>query len=174
LNIDKTNQWEFLDYLSFESKINMLNKFSRQKIDELNNAFLKDKQNSYVDRISLKVLDNLQINISNIHIRIEDNNINPTISLGLTLQSFNVTNTDENWNPVFIDRNLNKNATIYKILKLNNFGIFLNLNDKIKLSDYKNYKDVEIKMGQMFSEINEYVKDYDYLIKPSKSIFLYI
>lgn len=152
----------------------MLNKFSRQKIDELNNAFLKDKQNSYVDRISLKVLDNLQINISNIHIRIEDNNINPTISLGLTLQSFNVTNTDENWNPVFIDRNLNKNATIYKILKLNNFGIFLNLNDKIKLSDYKNYKDVEIKMGQMFSEINEYVKDYDYLIKPSKSIFLYI
>ena len=160
-----------MDYLSFDSKINFLNKFSRQKLEELSNAFEKDKPNNYVDRISLKVLDNLQINISNIHIRIEDNNTNPPISLGLTLQSFSVTNTDENWNPVFVDRNLNKNASIRKLLRLNNFGFFLNINDKLKLAEYSKAKDAEIKMGHMFNEKCEYVKDYEYLIKPSKSYF---
>jgi len=94
--------------------------------------------------------------------------MNPPISFGLTLQSFSVTNTDENWDPIFVDRNLNKNATIFKFLKVNNFGFFFNINDKLKFGEYPNAKDVEIKMGHMFSEQGEYVKDYDYLIKPSK------
>jgi len=173
LSITKAENWEILDYLSFESKINYLKNFSQGKLDELNKSFQKDKTNSYVDRISLRILDNLQINISNIHIRIEDNYMNPNLSLGLTLQSLNVTNTDKNWHPIFVDRNLNKESNIYKLLELNNFGVFFNLNDNLNLGEYSNYKEVESIMEDLFSDTKEYVKDYDYLIKPSK-IILYL
>ena len=113
-------------------------------------------------------MDNLQINFSNIHIRIEDFSISPPISFGFTLQSLCVINTNEDWEPIFIDRNIHKETNLYKLLKLSNFGFFLNLNEKLNLSNFQSIDLIENKMNDLFSDKSERVHEYNYLIKPSK------
>jgi len=171
LTLSNASEWEALDYLSFESKLNSLNKFAKEKMQELINAFDTEKQsNSYAQRISLKVLDNLQINFSNIHIRIEDNYLNPPISFGMTLEKLNVINCDENWKQVFIDRskNENQNFDLFKLLEISNFGFFLNLNDKTNLGKLESHFLINKEMDKMFSRNYKQVVGYDYLIKPGK------
>ncbi len=173
LTLSNASEWEALDYLSFESKLNSLNKFAREKMQELINAFDTEKQkDSYAHRISLKVLDNLQINFSNIHIRIEDNNLNPPISFGMTLEKLNVINCDENWKQVFIDRskNENQNFDLFKLLEISNFGFFLNLNDETNLGKIESHYLINKEMDKMFSHNCKQVVGYDYLIKPGKKI----
>ena len=139
----------------------------------MNKYKTEKKSNTYAQRISLKVLDNLQINFSNIHIRIEDNNISPPISFGLTLQKLNVINCDENWKQVFIDRSndRNQNLDLYKLLEISNFGIFLNLNDKINLGKLEDQKIIANEMNKIFSSISKKAENYEYLIKPGNFIF---
>ena len=53
----------------------------------------------------MKVVDNLQITIKNIHIRFEDTILNSTpYSFGITLKEFSAHTCDEQWQPVFLDR----------------------------------------------------------------------
>jgi len=40
---------------------------------------LKDKQETYMTQLMAKIIDNLQISISNIHIRYEDRKSNPKV-----------------------------------------------------------------------------------------------
>ena len=174
LSLTNSSEWKALDYLSFESKINYLNKFAKEKMQELVSAFDTEKQsNTYAQIISLKVLDNLQINFSNIHIRIEDNSLNPPISFGFTLQKLNVINCDENWEQVFIDKSKdeNQNTELFKLLQISNFGFFLNLNDKVNLGKYEDHNFINEEMNKMFSHGSEKVKGYDYLIKPGKILY---
>ena len=169
LSLTNSSEWKALDYLSFESKINYLNKFAKEKMQELVSAFDTEKQsNTYAQSISLKVLDNLQINFSNIHIRIEDNTLNPPISFGLTLQKLNVINCDENWKQVFIDRSANENqiTDLFKLLQISNLGFFLNLNDNTNMSKLLEHKLINEEMNKKFSNNSEKVIGYDYLIKP--------
>lgn len=145
-------------------------------MQDLFNAFDNEKHsNTYAQSISLKVLDNLQINFSNIHIRIEDNFLNPPISFGLTLQKLNVINCDENWKQVFIDRskNENQNTDLFKLLQISNLGFFLNLNDKLNLGKYYDHNFINEEMNKMFSPNSEKVEGYDYLIKPGKLFFYF-
>jgi len=54
-----------------------------------------------------KVIDNLQLSLSKIHIRVEnvDNDVeNNQFSMGVTLQSIDLYTTDKDWNRQFVDR----------------------------------------------------------------------
>jgi vacuolar protein sorting-associated protein 13A/C len=54
-----------------------------------------------------KIIDNLQIAIRNVHVRIENKDLedpNATFSLGATLQSLDLNTTDKDWKKHFIDR----------------------------------------------------------------------
>ena len=55
--------------------------------------------------------------------------------LGITMKEMLVINTDENWESHFIDRNIETTATIYKLLQITKFGVYLkvNKNNKNKL-----------------------------------------
>ena len=57
---------------------------------------------SYLDKMTLWVLDNLQIQIRNIHFRFENSKQN--YSYGLTLHELRGFSTDKHWNQHFIDR----------------------------------------------------------------------
>lgn len=55
-----------------------------------------------LDKLGKKILDNLKINIKNIHIRFEEDNQEHTYSFGISLKSLTFGNTDREWKPVFI------------------------------------------------------------------------
>jgi len=165
--------WQFLDYISFDSKIAYLNKFAQNRIQELVEAFTTKEgegSSSYGDRVILKILDNLHVNFKNIHLRIEEPNKSPFYSIGVTLQEMLVVNTNENWEQKFIDRNVNKNINVFKLLKISNFGIYMKTNEDYFLSNRGLEKDeIRSELDNMFSIGSSHASNIEYLIKPSKS-----
>jgi len=168
LSFMNKKDWEFIDYISYEKKINNLRNFAFNRIQELTEAFSKEKSSGYLDRIRLKIIDNLQINFSNIHIRFEDFYMNPTYSLGITLQNLSVINTDSLWQQIFIDRNSNKDLDVFKLLKISNFGLYLKINETLNISALEDLGCIENKLAELFPTDATHVLDVEYLIKPSK------
>ena len=166
LSLVDTKNWEYIDYTSYESKIEQLMKYSKKKFENLMKAFneiTSEEQKSYTDKISLKIVDNLQLVFKDISIRIEEQNIAPYYSLGVVLKEMKVINTDENWESHFIDRNIEKNVTIYKLLQINDFGIYLKLNEDIFISKIE---DSEKQLEKLIEVINEDKLKDNYLIEP--------
>ena len=162
LNVLSNKNWEFIDYNSYENKLYYLMKFANERIYTLIQSFNKENEinnnnnNNYFGRILIKILDNLHINFKNINIRIED--VYNKISFGFTLKEILTVNTNENWEQEFIDRNYNKNINIYKLLKINFFGIYLIPNENNFIS---NSNDFEKDMNDFFNDNN-----IKYLIEP--------
>ncbi|KAH9250730.1 hypothetical protein BASA81_011446 [Batrachochytrium salamandrivorans] len=81
------------------------------------------EDNSFFTQLTTKLLDNLQLSISNIHIRYEDPSISTKIpfSIGISLSELLAVSTDANWNEGFVTVD---NPNIYKFLRLSQFGIY--------------------------------------------------
>jgi len=116
----------------------------------------------------LKIIDNLQINFSNIHVRFEDFCLTPPYSMGITLQNISVVNTDGMFNQIFIDRNSNKELDVFKLLKISNFGLYLKIDDNLNVSSLESITEIEQKLNELFPMDASHIQDMEYLIKPSK------
>ena len=67
------------------------------------------KEAGMLKSLTTKIIDNLQVTINNVHVRIENEDLEDdkaTFSLGITLQSLLFNTTDQKWNKMFIDRTL--------------------------------------------------------------------
>ena len=76
-----------------------------------------------------KIIDNLQIRVENLHIRIENEDsveINNQFSMGVTLQEIDLHTTNSEWERIYVDRTKerNKDQPMYKLLKVQNFGVY--------------------------------------------------
>lgn len=65
------------------------------------------KEKAQQSALVTKILDNLQVSLTNIHIRVE--NVDPDVennqfSLGVTLSAMELFTTDKNWQRQFVDR----------------------------------------------------------------------
>jgi len=124
--------WKFQDYNSVSRKLAMLNDYAKQCIagflekQKEDKAKKAEEKDGFLDKLSMKVLDNLQLTIKNIHFRFEDDNSN--FSFGVTLDEIIVITTDDAWNKCFIDRTeeKNKEKPMNKLLRLKNLGIYWN------------------------------------------------
>ena len=61
--------------------------------------FLDSAQESYMQQWIAKIVDNIEINLQNVHFRYEDSLSTPgtVFAVGLTLETFEVSTCDENW-----------------------------------------------------------------------------
>ena len=172
LSLLSPNYWEVLDYTSYESKIQMLMKHCQEKYLKLVESFNEvdtNKQKGYTERVLLKIIDNIHLTINNINIRIEEYNNNP-YSIGITMKEMLVINTNQNWERHFIDRNIEKNATIYKLLQISKFGLYLKVNEEENnfISKIKDIEERYINMKKLIESENEeeLKKKTCYLIEP--------
>ncbi len=94
-----------------------------------NNIQKKDNQ-TWIEAYTTKIVDNLEINLKNIHIRYEDTETIPghTFSAGITWSSFLLATTDEEWKTTFIARK--SNQAIRKLCQGTNFGLYWNMDSK--------------------------------------------
>ena len=131
LSLIEPSQWEYLDYHSYESKLQQLisyaNKQYAQLTEEFNSIYSgSSSSSSYYSQILLKIMDNLHVVIKDIHIRIEEPHNDVTMySLGLTLNELLIRNTNEKWEHHFIKRNVNIKTNMYKLINITNFGVYL-------------------------------------------------
>ena len=191
-----SDKWDFTDYNNYENKLYYLLKFSNERMLQLAESFIEEtrkmelektgkkqnyqqqeKQNTFWEGMVMKILDNLQVKFKNVHIRIEAPFDNNHTSFGMSLEEMFVVNTNENWEEEFIDRNIHKNANIFKLLKISNFGIYLNPNESslfynIYATNIKEKSEEETKnlieksMNEVFPEGEKKLIDMEYLIEP--------
>lgn len=125
-----------------------------ENVDEmiLRNVVLADKQaeKNYMQKLVIKIIDNIEIKISNIHVRYEDISRVTSVpySAGFTLESITVATTDNNWMEKFVTRDmaLGKKDTIHKLGNVKNFTVYWN--PKVDPWEYLGIEDWEDKMMQ--------------------------
>ncbi|BFZ25790.1 hypothetical protein BsWGS_28827 [Bradybaena similaris] len=83
------------------------------------------KKDSFVEKLATQVIKNLQVKVSNIHVRYEDKYTNPDrpFSIGVTLQELVFQTTDANWKETIIKDAVTQ---IYKLIRLDSLSVYWN------------------------------------------------
>uniref|UniRef100_A0A8C8SXH0 Vacuolar protein sorting 13 homolog A n=1 Tax=Pelusios castaneus TaxID=367368 RepID=A0A8C8SXH0_9SAUR len=102
---------------------------AKQKIADQDKG-KEEKQDTFVEKLVTQVIKNLQVKISNIHVRYEDditNRDNP-LSFGVSLQNLSLQTSDKNWNPCLHDE---ANKLFYKLVRLDNLFAYWNVKSEM-------------------------------------------
>ncbi|KAG9302115.1 hypothetical protein G9A89_020549 [Geosiphon pyriformis] len=121
------------------------------------------KNQSFINQLITKIIDNLQISINNIHLRYEDKLSDPghPFAVGLTLSEFSALSTDKNWNPTFIE---NETQSIHKLVTLGSLAIYWNT-DSRSLSGKTLVEAIQLFTELIASEKN-IPTEHQYILKP--------
>ncbi|KAM7416667.1 hypothetical protein PAMA_018632 [Pampus argenteus] len=86
-----------------------------------------EKQDTFIEKLVTQVIKNVQVKISNIHIRYEDDVTNPScpLSFGVSLKNLSLQTSDKNWIPSLLDENA---KFFFKLVKLDNLFAYWNVN----------------------------------------------
>lgn len=87
----------------------------------------KEEKGSYWQRLTSTIVDNIEITLTNVHIRYEDTMTIPgsCFSFGLTLDTFTLTTRNKDWKETFIKKS-NTKVAINKLANIKNFGVYWN------------------------------------------------
>lgn len=102
---------------------------TKQKAAQLDDPAL-EKQDSFVEKLVTQVIKNLQVKISNIHVRYEDDVTNPNcpLSFGVSLKNLSLQTADENWNPSLLDES---SRLFFKLVQLDDLFAYWNVNSAL-------------------------------------------
>lgn len=115
----------------------MIQKYAEECIKKMADANMKkqtaksEKEDSYMDKLTMKIIDNLQVSIKSIHIRYEETMFK-SYSWGLSLDRIDVYTTDKDGTRKFIDRTQKEfmHEPMRKTLILSNLGVYWNSDEK--------------------------------------------
>ena len=87
----------------------------------------EDEEQGYFGKMVVKIIDNIQVTVKNIHVRYEDH-ITRKYSFGVTLEELKVYTVNKYGEPEFIDRNKKEyqNEPLRKKLILAELGVYWN------------------------------------------------
>ncbi|CAD8058857.1 unnamed protein product [Paramecium sonneborni] len=137
ISADHPDVWQYINYTGFKKKMEVLEKFKESIIQNINDKSKQkdDKEDGYVKKLVLKIIDNLQLSISNIHIRFEDT-IKNEFAWGFSIKKIETFTCNSEWKKQYFDRNKeeNKKVALQKLLILENIGAYWNQQEKIFLN----------------------------------------
>ncbi|XP_070411206.1 intermembrane lipid transfer protein VPS13C isoform X2 [Nothobranchius furzeri] len=123
----------------------------------------EEKKDTFVEKLATQVIKNVQVKISSIHLRYEDDLTDPQrpLSVGVTLSELSLQTTDENWKSCI----LNEAAKIiYKLGRLECLCAYWNVNSQMF---YKNqWEDVVDLLKAGVCSKDQEVLQYQYIFKP--------
>lgn len=118
----------------------------------------------------MKVVDNVQIFLDNIHVRYEDDVSNPDspFAFGFTLDSLHAQSCDGNWEPAFLTVG---DDVIHKLLTLQNLSIYLNTTqgNNAKFVDCESAEGMSKALKELIPSFEGDVirdPDHHYILKP--------
>jgi vacuolar protein sorting-associated protein 13A/C len=140
-------------------------------------ASLQVTQATYVQQMTAKIIDNIEITLKNVHIRYEDSSTIPGIpfSAGITLNAFSLATCDEKWHEKFLKRDLNKSGeSIRKLAKVSNFGFYwMTKSRALKGESFRDWSDTMrslIYPGVI--DAMTYFDDIQYILHPANTLIL--
>ncbi|XP_061592670.1 intermembrane lipid transfer protein VPS13C isoform X5 [Cololabis saira] len=123
----------------------------------------EEKKDTFVEKLATQVIKNLQVTISNIHLRYEDDVSDPQrpLSMGVTLSELSLQTTDENWKACI----LNEAAKIiYKLGRLESLCAYWNVNSPLF---YKgSWEEILERLKCGISSQDQELPQYQYIFKP--------
>ncbi|NWI85207.1 VP13C protein, partial [Pitta sordida] len=132
----------------------------------------EEKKDTFLEKLATQVIKNVQVKITGIHVKYEDDITDPQcpISLGMTLGELSLLTTNENWKPSI----LNEAAKIiYKLLCLDSLSAYWNIQSKMYYHGSREQILEQLKRGIPCS--GHQPGDYQYIFRPvSASARLYI
>ncbi|EAR98864.2 PH domain protein (macronuclear) [Tetrahymena thermophila SB210] len=172
-------EWTFQDYNSLRLKLLNIETFTiecLQKIAAKQQEQSKsgEKDAGYMQKLTMKIVDNLQVTIKNIHVRFEDT-ITKRYSWGFCLDKIETFTINKDGEQTFIDRTVqaNKNEPTRKLLIISNAGIYWNAHEERFIYDSPNHRRVQIMNGMIMKEGQLQTEEpVDFLLKISFQVSL--
>lgn len=133
------------------------------------------KQQSFTAALTTTIIDNVQIQIKNVHIRYEDAISDPghPFAAGLTLQELSAVSTDENWRPTWIQGG---SATTHKLATLGALALYWDTDAELigEGTGAKDAKAQDIDHDTVLTKFRELivkgdsptVKDHQFILRP--------
>ncbi|KAM4808096.1 intermembrane lipid transfer protein VPS13A [Rhinophrynus dorsalis] len=123
----------------------------------------EEKQDTFVEKLVTQVIKNLQVKISNIHIRYEDDITNPKcpLSFGVSLQNLSLQTSDKNWNPCLHDESA---KLFYKLVRLDNLFAYWNV--KSDMFYHQSYNEALGTLKYGIATHNMIPEGYDFVFRP--------
>ncbi|XP_062998550.1 intermembrane lipid transfer protein VPS13C isoform X2 [Elgaria multicarinata webbii] len=132
----------------------------------------EEKKDTFLEKLATQVIKNVQVKITGIHIKYEDDITDPSrpLSLGMTLGELSLLTTNENWTPCI----LNEAAKIiYKFLRLDSLSVYWNVDSEMYYHASREQILERLKKG--VPSISQELPNDQYIFKPvSASAKLYI
>ncbi|XP_032088640.1 vacuolar protein sorting-associated protein 13C [Thamnophis elegans] len=132
----------------------------------------EQKKDTFLEKLATQVIKNVQVKITGIHIKYEDDITDPKqpISLGMTLAELSLQTTNENWTPCILN---DAAKIIYKLLSLDSLSIYWNVESEMYYRSSREQILERLKKG--VPSMNQELPDYQYIFKPvSASAKLYL
>ncbi|VDP14307.1 unnamed protein product [Heligmosomoides polygyrus] len=123
-------------------------------------------QDSFAEKMVTQVIKNLQVTVSNIHVRFEDKYTNrhrPFVA-GVTLERLDFQTTNENWIPT-IHRDVVK--IFHKLVLLDNLAVYWNSDSQL-FSDLNDKKEIRRKLQETIHNGKNNPEGYKYILQPIK------
>ncbi|XP_019641996.1 PREDICTED: vacuolar protein sorting-associated protein 13A-like [Branchiostoma belcheri] len=129
----------------------------------------KRKEQTFTEKLTATILNNLQLTIKKIHIRYEDKVSNPSspFALGLTLRSFSGQSVNSRWEPVQVD---SRATQMFKLIKLEDLAVYWNTGCKKLVCDYLTtdlWKDL---MEECLDTCRIMKQDLDFVVRPISAV----
>ncbi|KAM4592302.1 intermembrane lipid transfer protein VPS13C isoform 6-T6 [Odontesthes bonariensis] len=124
---------------------------------------LEEKKDTFAEKLATQVIKNLQVKISSIHLRYEDDLLDPQrpLSMGVTLSELSLQTTDENWKSCI----LNEAAKIiYKLGRLECLCVYWNVNSPVFHKG--SWQDIVDQLKCGISSKEQELPQYQYIFKP--------
>uniref|UniRef100_A0A8C9Q8Z8 Vacuolar protein sorting 13 homolog C n=1 Tax=Spermophilus dauricus TaxID=99837 RepID=A0A8C9Q8Z8_SPEDA len=85
------------------------------------------KKDTFLEKLATQVIKNVQVKITDIHIKYEDDVTDPErpLSFGVTLGEFSLLSTNEHWTPCILNE---AEKIIYKLIRLDSLSAYWNVN----------------------------------------------
>ncbi|KAF2903862.1 hypothetical protein ILUMI_02321 [Ignelater luminosus] len=121
---------------------------------------------TFVEKLTTQIIKNVQLKITNIHIRYEDKVTHPNhpFAMGITLSNLSLETTDESWRPTIVQEMVTK---IYKVVNLEGLAVYWNCNSAL----YANLPIVDLiyRFNNEIASRTAMPNNYQYLLGPINS-----
>lgn len=120
---------------------------------------------TFAEKLSTQIINNVQIKITDIHIRYEDNvSCSSPFAFGITLSNFSVHTTDANWKKTLISQSMTE---IYKVAQLESLACYMNCDCKL-FQEFSQDNYMTMFKESIASKTTK-PSDYDFILGPITS-----
>lgn len=122
---------------------------------------------SFMEKMIVQIVNNIQIKISDIHIRYEDGTTaNDMFAFGLTLKSFDIHTTDAGWHETYVK---DQSSKTFKVANLNGLAVYMNCSDTDSFDKFHGKSLLALFKSTIGDSHGNQPPDFNYIFGPISS-----